>query len=77
MENNSENIVIAFPNETFVFCLEKALAKQNIKSKIIPVPRSISAGCGMALKVEKHNKEICIDIINKNDIKIEGIFENI
>lgn len=76
MENNSENIVIAFPNETYVFSLEKALKKENIKSKIIPVPRSISAGCGMALRVEECYKEKCEEIIKNNNIKIEGIFLN-
>ena len=77
MENNVANMVIAFPNETYVFSLEKALKKENIKSKIIPVPRSISAGCGMALRVDKCYKNKCEEIIKNNNIKIDGIFFNL
>lgn len=75
MFNSSKKIIIAFVNETQVLRMEKELKKIKINSKIISVPRDISAGCGMALEVEEKNKKKCEEIIDEYNIKCDGIYE--
>jgi len=38
-----------FPNTHQAIRAEKALAKENLEYKMVPVPRSISSSCGIAL----------------------------
>ena len=71
-----KNIIIAFPNETSVLRCEKELTLNGIKSKIISVPARISAGCGMALRVEHEHKEACEKIIKDKNLKCEGIYDD-
>ena len=71
-----KNIIIAFPNETSVLRCERELKESGIKSKIISVPARISAGCGMALRVEYQHKEACEKIIKDKYLKCDGIFDD-
>ena len=77
MDNKEiKNIIIAFPNETSVLRCEKELSENGIKSKIISVPARISAGCGMALRIEYGFKEACEKIIKEKNLKCEGIYDD-
>ena len=77
MDNKvNENIIIAFPNETSVLRCEKEFNDNNIKSKIISVPARISAGCGLALRVEKKYKEECERVIKEKKLKCDGIYDD-
>ena len=71
-----KNIILAFPNETSVLRCERELTNNNIKSKIISVPARISAGCGLALRVESKYKEECERVIKEKNLKCDGIFDD-
>ena len=71
-----KSIIIAFPNETSVLRCERELKESAIKSKIISVPARISAGCGMALRVDSIYKEDCERIIKEKSLKCEGIYDD-
>ena len=74
MDKNTtqEKIIITFPNETQVLKLESALKKQQIYCKLIPIPRIISAGCGICLEAYKNDQKICEEILEKEHIRFEG-----
>ncbi len=44
-------MVFAFHTTTSAFALEKYCQKMNISGRLIPVPRQISAGCGIAYRM--------------------------
>jgi len=67
MTSESEQIhyVVLFPSVSHVMKAEKILINENISIKIIPVPKSISADCG-----------VCIRIDEKFVERIKAILEN-
>lgn len=49
------------------------LKEKNIKYKIIPVPTSISATCGMCIRFEKEQLEEIKGIMVEYSLEYEGI----
>ena len=74
---NKDRIVITFPNETQVLRFESILKKNKIKCKLIPIPREISSGCGIAIQTDADEKNKINELISINNISINGIHENI
>lgn len=63
-------IIITFNTTTDAMETETLCKKSNIKCRIIPVPREISAGCGLALRIlpddyDRFSKLISSEIKNK------------
>ncbi|MDA8124108.1 MAG: DUF3343 domain-containing protein [Deltaproteobacteria bacterium] len=49
--------VFLFPSVSYVLKAEKILKERGIAHKLIPVPREISADCGVCLRVEEGQEE--------------------
>lgn len=50
---------------------EKLFKENNIYYKIVPVPKSISSECGMAIEIESKNEINCTHILRENTIEFE------
>jgi hypothetical protein len=51
---------------------EKILLEQNIRIKIIPVPKNISAECGIAIELNgPESDEYITELLKTNNIKAE------
>ena len=72
---NDKYCLITFKSITYAIQFEKIIKENNISIKLIPVPRSISASCGMCGKFEIEKKQLILDICTKNNIKFEDVFE--
>lgn len=48
MREKQLKLVVTFHTTAAAMALEKAFGKAGIPGRLIPVPREISAGCGMA-----------------------------
>lgn len=55
----------------FVMKLEKSLQSCHIWCRIIPLPREISAGCGLSIRAEISDLDRIEEILKDSDIKIE------
>lgn len=66
--NNKDYFILVFQNETQVLSAESFVKKQNYDTKIISIPRKVSSGCGMALRLKLTDKENIIQLLNDNDI---------
>ncbi|MCG8569234.1 MAG: DUF3343 domain-containing protein [Spirochaetes bacterium] len=53
-----------------VILIQKSLKQEKIPFKIIPVPRSISSECGMAIEIEENYIVHAEKIANKKNIPI-------
>lgn len=67
--------VLTFSTTTAAMAMEKACLKQNIPGRLIPVPRQITAGCGLAWRMsaqeyKNYQEELC-----KLGISFEKIVE--
>lgn len=48
LREKSEKLIITFPTTTAAMAMEAACARNNVQGRLIPVPKEISAGCGLA-----------------------------
>ena len=68
-------IIISFPTTSEALKMEKVCRNNGIKGKLIPIPREISAGCGMAWSSEIELKENILKLIMENNINIDKTYE--
>lgn len=48
MRKKEMKLIITFHTTADAMAMEKACKEQNVPGRIIPVPRAISAGCGLS-----------------------------
>lgn len=68
---------ITFKSVSYAMKFESALKNQDVKIKIIPVPRSISSSCGFCVKFNLNIFDNLMEVINKNKMEYEKIYTNI
>jgi len=61
--------IFLFESIHLVIKAEKLLRKENIACEIIPVPRDISAECGMAIRMNDAQKKEAIKALQSENIK--------
>ena len=67
---------MTFPNTHSALQAEKQLQQTGeVPFVIIPVPRIISSGCGLAVKFVAANYDKTIEVIEKAGILIEGVYQ--
>ncbi len=57
MRESRDFLVITFSQTADAMAAEKVLTQQHIPGRIIPIPRQLSAGCGLSWKTEAEEKE--------------------
>lgn len=67
--------IFTFYSTHFALKLESACKKENIPGKLIPVPRSISASCGTALRAGVEDREKIELLADKAGVEIEMVVE--
>lgn len=68
-------LMVAFPTTTDAMHMQIAASKQNIPGRMIPLPGTIEAGCGLAWCTELDQKETLVALTKKLGIRTEGFFE--
>ena len=57
MRQKKPTLIITFSTTTQAMAMEKFCAQQGLPGRIIPVPREITAGCGLSWKADPAQKE--------------------
>jgi hypothetical protein len=68
-------LVITFHTTTEAMAMEKACKESGAAGRIIPVPRSISAGCGLAWCAKPESIDSLKDLMEKQGIIPQEIQE--
>lgn len=68
---------ITFKSVSYAMKFEAELKKFNIKTKIIPVPRSISSSCGLCIRFDLNDLEEMLSIIDDNKLDYSKIYTDI
>jgi hypothetical protein len=55
---------------------EALLKKEHIPVQLIPIPRTISSDCGIALEVSQGDKERIKRLLKDNELNIDEIHED-
>lgn len=71
----AKNCYFTFPTTHQAIKAEMLLTKENYEFKMVPVPRSISSSCGIALRCSPENAGKIRSILEKSLIDLEGFFE--
>ncbi|SEM65179.1 Protein of unknown function [Syntrophus gentianae] len=61
--NAQQYCVFLFPSVSYVLKAEKILKDRKIDHKLIPVPRQISADCGVCLRIAVDQQEIVVGML--------------
>ena len=57
MRKKTESVIISFEDTTQAMKMDKFCTQNNLPGRLIPVPREITAGCGLAWKALPEEKE--------------------
>ena len=67
--------IITFHTTSAAMAMEKYCNENAIKGRLIPVPRQLSAGCGLAWRLEPADYEVSVNGIEKSGIETEQSVE--
>ena len=68
-------LVITFHTTADAMAMEKVCKEQNVPGRIIPVPRAISAGCGLAWCAQLEEREEIAAAMKVAGIEEEAMHE--
>ncbi|MBR0130349.1 MAG: DUF3343 domain-containing protein [Firmicutes bacterium] len=68
-------LVVAFNTTTAAISMEKGCKEKGIGGRLIPVPRQISASCGLAWMADLADREILESFTAENGIDVSGWYE--
>lgn len=71
MEN--KYLYVAFHVTADAMATEAVLRENEVEGKLVPVPRSLSAGCGISWRGQASDEEITKKLLLENDIEWEQI----
>ena len=72
MRQKKPTLIITFATTTQAMAMEKFCAQQNLPGRLIPVPREITAGCGLSWKALPEEQELLIRALDQAGMKWEA-----
>lgn len=66
--------VITFSTTTAAMAMEAACKKRGLPGRLIPVPRSITAGCGLCWAAPLESRPAQEELVMAQAIEISGIY---
>lgn len=73
MRQKQEQLVVTFHTTSAAMELEKRCHEENIPGRLFPVPRSLTADCGIAWRCDVQEEPKLSAILEKDAIEVSGI----
>ena len=73
MRNKKLTLVITFPTTAMAMKMEKEMQALNAPGRIIPVPKAITASCGLAYITEPENEVMIHQYMKDKMIQFDDI----
>ena len=74
LSKKTEKCVFTFSSTADAMGMEKFCVEKGIAGRIIPVPTSITAGCGLAWCADINEKDNILKFIEENNVSYEGVY---
>ena len=74
MRERTETCVVSFSTTSAAMAMEAACRAAGLPGRLIPLPRSISAGCGLCWAAPPENREALEDLVVKEHLPVDGIY---
>ena len=71
MLRKKPTLIITFATTTQAMAMEAFCHAQGLPGRLIPVPREITAGCGLSWKALPEDQKMLISALEKADLKWE------
>lgn len=75
MRKKELKLVVTFHTTADAMAMEKACKEHGVPGRIIPVPRAISAGCGLSWCAELEDREQIVKMMRTTGIEEEDMHE--
>lgn len=75
MREKTLKLVVTFHTTTAAMAMETVCAAAGLPGRLIPVPREITAGCGMAWKAEPSDRAALEAFTKEKNITTAGWYE--
>ena len=73
MRERKRRLVVTFHSTAEAMAFESLVKTEQLPGRLIPVPASIRAGCGLAFMASADEAEQVISFINQSGISYEAI----
>ena len=73
MRAKEPKIVVTFVNTTDAMKMEAICEERKVPGRMIPVPKVISAGCGLAWCSAPENEDVIREVLNFAGLKEQAI----
>ena len=68
-------LIITFHTTTAAMAMEKLCAESSLEGRLIPVPREITAGCGMSWRAPAASRVQLVSAAAEAGIAVDGTYE--
>ena len=75
MRKKVMKLVVTFHTTSDAMAMEKVCKERNVPGRLIPVPRAISAGCGLSWCAPPTSRTTLEKLLQEQDLDPEGIYE--
>lgn len=75
MRKKEQKLVVTFHTTADAMAMEKACREQDVPGRLIPVPREISAGCGLAWCAPPQERERLLALMERQGIEREDFHQ--
>ena len=73
MRAKEPKIIVTFVNTTDAMKMEAVCEERKVPGRMIPVPKVISAGCGLAWCSAPENEDVIREVLNFAGLKEQAI----
>ena len=74
MREKKPRCVITFATTSAAMAMERCCREGGLPGRLIPVPRSITAGCGMCWAAPPDAREALEELVMARHLMIDGIY---
>ena len=74
MREKQERFVVTFATTTGAMAMERACRAAGLPGRLIPVPRSITAGCGMCWSAPPSSREELEALVVREKLDVDGLY---
>ena len=75
MRKKQLKCVVTFPTTTGAMAMEKACKEEAVPGRLIPVPRTITAGCGMCWAAPGESRDAVEELVVRRKLMIDGLYD--
>lgn len=75
MRERQKKLVVTFRTTAGAMAMEKACGAQGVPGRLIPVPRTVTAGCGMCWAAPPDSREAVEELVVRERLDVDGFYE--